>query len=252
MLAGARVILVGSLSPLGLEIADRLSHHGARVVGIDHRTGSTAPSLVSHVVADMSQAEAAEAAVDDAAAILGGLDCVVVGAAVQRRGRVWDTTDETWRAVMTGTLDTTFHTLRRSLQVLRRGGAVVAISSVNADLAHPASAAYAASKGAINALVRQSALDSAPRGIRVNAVAPSAVDGPAGTHAGYPMGRTVSAREVADTIAFLASPLAAGITGVVLPVDGGLSITSAAAMTRDSFVAELADGANAFGDGRRG
>jgi len=249
MLSGARVVLVGSMSPLGMEIAARLAGYGAAVVGIDHRSGPTSTALRAHVVADASDQHEAERGIDAAVTALGGIDALVLGAAAQHRGRSWETDESTWRSVMAGTLDTSFFALRYGLRLLTSGGSVVAISSVNADLAHPGMAAYAAAKGAVNALVRQAALDCAPRGIRVNAVAPGLVDAPDEQAMGYPMGRTVTSREVADAIAFLASSLASGITGVVVPVDGGLSITSPVAVVRPSAVAELSEGARQFDTG---
>jgi NAD(P)-dependent dehydrogenase (short-subunit alcohol dehydrogenase family) len=127
---------------------------------------------------------------------------------------------------------------------MRRGGAIVALSSVNATLAAPGVAAYAASKGAVEGLVRQLALDQAARGIRVNAVAPGLIDtgqlaggGEAGK--GYPRGSAVTADEVAQAVLFLASPSSSGITGVVLPVDAGLGITSPATFLREDLLDRL-------------
>ncbi|ACQ82180.1 short-chain dehydrogenase/reductase SDR [Beutenbergia cavernae DSM 12333] len=247
LLAGRRAVVVGTRSRIGATIVAALVEHGARVVGVDReapRDDAEAPPFERHVVADMSTASGADAAFTAAVDHLGGLDLVVSGAAVQRGGRLWETGEDTWRAVLGGTLDTAFHTMRAGLLHLRRGGALVAVSSVNADVVHPANAAYAASKGAVNTLVRQAALDCAPRGIRVNAVAPALVDGdPERSSYGYPMGRTVTSREVADAVVLLASPLASGITGVVLPVDAGLSGTSAVAMSRPEMLEKLRVGA---------
>ena len=243
LLTARRLAVVGTLSPLGRRLVARLAEHGARVVGIDHVADSPAAELEQHLVADMSDAQAAENGLRAAVEHLGGLDGIVLGAAVQRGGRVWETDEETWRAVLTGTLDTAFHGMRSGLRLLGRGGSLVAISSVNAVLAHPANAAYAAAKGAVDTLVRQASLDAAPRGIRVNAVAPALVDGPAEATGGYPWGSTPTSEHVADAVAFLLSELAGGITGAVLPVDGGLSITSPATFARPALRAKLEEGA---------
>ena len=92
--------------------------------------------------------------------------------------------------------------------------------------------AYAAAKSGLEGLVRQLALEYGPRGIRVNAVAPGMI-GPTGVPdaaAGYPLGRIGTPEEVAQAVHFLAG--ATFVTGVVLPVDGGLSIASPAAFLR--------------------
>ncbi|HXA59518.1 MAG TPA: SDR family oxidoreductase [Streptosporangiaceae bacterium] len=231
-----RAVIVGSGSVVAQRVIEALAARGAEVAGIDI-TVFDHPALRASLVADMSDEREADAAVDEAAAVLGGLDVLVTGAANQQYERLGATTARSFREVVTGTLDTTFFAMRAALRHLGPGGAIVAISSVNAYLAHPGASAYAASKGAINALVTQAALDYAPRGIRVNAVAPALIDGFPDTDlaAGYPMGRTPTSREVADAVAFLASPQASGITGVILPVDAGLSITSPAALLRPAL-----------------
>jgi meso-butanediol dehydrogenase/(S,S)-butanediol dehydrogenase/diacetyl reductase len=95
----------------------------------------------------------------------------------------------------------------------------------------------------VEALVRQVALDYGARGIRVNAVAPGMVGGERLPDAagGYPIGRTLRPDEVAAAVHFLASEAASGITGVVLPVDGGLSIASPAAFVRADLRQRLAE-----------
>ena len=112
-------------------------------------------------------------------------------------------------------------------------GAVVNLASQAALVSLPAQAAYTASKGAVAALTRSLAIDWAPAGVRVNAVAPGFTLTPmtqdffenktfvAAATKRIPLGRVLQAEEIAGAIVFLASPLASAITGVVLPVDGG-------------------------------
>lgn len=230
MLEHRRAVVIGTQSPLGALICRALADEGADVVGIDHRPDRPIePSLRDHIVADMTDTNAAKAAIRQAGEVLGAIDAVVSGAAVQRGGAVWEMDDEDWNAVISGTLTTTRNALRFALPVMTKGGAIVALSSVNATLHHPHISAYSAAKGAVDALVRQTALDVAPRGIRVNAVAPAYVDGDAHIAAhGYPLGYTPTSAHVAGAVAFLLSERAAGITGVILPVDAGLSTVSAA------------------------
>jgi NAD(P)-dependent dehydrogenase (short-subunit alcohol dehydrogenase family) len=131
---------------------------------------------------------------------------------------------------------------RAALPLLPTGGAVVAVSSVNAFLAAPGVPAYAAAKAGLEGLVRQLALEYGPRGIRVNAVAPGMIGGDsiADAAAGYPLGRTGTPDEVAEAVLFLAG--AGFVTGAVLPVDGGLSIASPAAFLRADLLKRWATG----------
>ena len=104
---------------------------------------------------------------------------------------ITDTTDEQWQSAMAATLGTAFAVSRAALPLMRPGGAIVAVSSVNGTLAAPGVPAYAAAKSGLEGLVRQLALEYGPRGIRVNAVAPGMI-GPTGVPdaaAGYPLGR---------------------------------------------------------------
>jgi meso-butanediol dehydrogenase/(S,S)-butanediol dehydrogenase/diacetyl reductase len=237
-----RVLLVGASTPIGRAIAARFAAAGDRVVGYGLEPAGE-PSLVADLVGDCSTADGAAAAVEAARERLGGLDVLVAAAGAMPIAPAHRTSDEQWRAALTGCLDTLFFPLRAALPLLPAGGAVVAVSSVNAFLAAPWVAAYAAAKGAVEALVRQVALDYGARGIRVNAVAPGIVGGERLPDAagGYPIARTLRPEEVAAAVHFLASEAASGITGVVLPVDGGLSIASPAAYVRADLRQRLAE-----------
>jgi NAD(P)-dependent dehydrogenase (short-subunit alcohol dehydrogenase family) len=237
-----RVLLIGASTPIGRAIAVRFATAGDRVVGYGLEPANE-PSLLADLTGDCATADGARSAVETARQWLGGLDVLVAAAGAMPIASAHQTTDEQWRAAFAGTLDTLFFPLREALPSLPAGGAVVAVSSVNAFLAAPWVAAYAAAKGGVEALVRQVSLDYAARGIRVNAVAPGLVGGERLPDAagGYPMGRTLRPEEIAEAVYFLASGAASGITGVVLPVDGGLSIASPAAFARVDLRQRLAE-----------
>jgi NAD(P)-dependent dehydrogenase (short-subunit alcohol dehydrogenase family) len=134
---------------------------------------------------------------------------------------------------LTGTFNVTDPVLRRMRE--RRSGTIIFIASVNA-LLHVGNPAYSAAKAGMLAYCRAIAVEDGANGIRANAICPGSVLTNAWQHRlerdpgildatarFYPLGRLVEPREVADAALFLASPLASGITGVALPVDGGLT-----------------------------
>lgn len=236
-----RVLLIGASTPIGRAIAVRFAAAGDRVVGYGLEPAGGA-GLLADLTGDCGTADGARTAVEETRRRLGGLDVLVAAAGAMPIAPAHETTDEQWRAALAGCLDTLFFPLRAALPLLPSGGSVVAVSSVNAFLAAPWVAAYAAAKGAVEALVRQVSLDYAARGVRVNAVAPGMVGGETLPDAagGYPIGRTLRPAEVAEAVHFLASGAASGITGVVLPVDGGLSVASPATFARADLRQRLA------------
>jgi NAD(P)-dependent dehydrogenase (short-subunit alcohol dehydrogenase family) len=126
------------------------------------------------------------------------------------------------------------------------GGVFVNISSVNGSIANPSFVAYATSKSALNGLTRNIALDYGPKGIRANAIAPGAIFSPSavarldGEEANsirdnYPIGRWGAPEDVANAALYLASDEASFVTGIVLTVDGGLTIQTPEGAVRKSF-----------------
>lgn len=219
MTSARGVLVVGDSSPIGQAISRRFAESGDTVVGFAKET------------LDCSTASGASAAVSAVLDAAGRIDVVVLAAAVMPVAPLTETTDEQWKAAHDAILGTAFAVTRAALPLLGDGSAIVAVSSVNAFLAAPGVPAYAAAKAGLEGLVRQLALEYGPRGVRVNAVAPGMIGSSVpDAAAGYPLGRTGTPEEVADAVHFLAG--AGFVTGVVLPVDGGLSIASPAAFLR--------------------
>lgn len=230
-MTGRGVLVVGSSSDIGLAIGRAFTARGDRVAGVslDRHTDA---AFTETIAADCADPAAATIAVESAHHLLGRLDVVVLAAAAQPVAAAADTTDEQWRAAVGSTLDSAFFVARAALRLLPSGGAIVAVSSVNATLAAPGLPGYAAAKAGVEGLVRQLALEYGPAGVRVNAVAPGMIGG-AGlpeVAEGYPLRRVGRPDEVAAAVVFLAG--AGFVTGAVLPVDGGLSIASPAAWLR--------------------
>lgn len=237
-LAGARALVTGAGGGIGGGVADELRRHGARVAGID----LTAGELAEWVAADLRHPDAAGRAVEACLAQLDGLDIVVNVAGGSGRsqgdGPVENISDAGWDYVMDTNLRSTFHICRAAVPHLGPGSAVVNVTSVLGLVGGAAGLfdthAYAAAKGAIISLTRAMAVTYAPRGIRVNALAPGLVRTPMSARAqtspevlaeaaGRQLltGPLIDAAQVASAAVFLASPASGAVTGVVLPVDGG-------------------------------
>lgn len=252
---GKVAIVAGGGSGIGRAVVERLAAGGASVVfcsNDESQVETTQAELaarglpVTGVVADVSRSSDVESFVGEAGERHGGLDVVVNSAGIQAYGTVEETTEELWDRVLAVNLKAMYLVAHFAVPHLRArgGGAIVNVSSVQAFVVQDRVAAYAASKGGVNALTKAMAVDHARDNIRVNVICPGSVDTPmlrygADLHRGersaddliaewgrsHPLGRVARPAEVAELAAFLASDRASFITGSEHRVDGGLLAT---------------------------
>ncbi|MGW3654570.1 SDR family NAD(P)-dependent oxidoreductase [Streptomyces sp. NPDC005151] len=241
---GMSALVTGGASGIGAAVATLLLERGARVAVLDRETAG-APEGTLAVKADVTDDDAVREAVDRAAAELGSLHTVVSNAGIGSIGTVEDNADDEWTRVLDINVLGMVRTARHALPHLRRAAAdrpgAVSIThtcSIAATAGLPQRALYSASKGAVLSLTLAMAADHVREGVRVNCVNPGTADTPwigrllgqaddpaaerAALDARQPLGRLVSADEVAAAIVYLASPAAASVTGTALAVDGGM------------------------------
>ena len=245
---GKAALVVGGASGLGEACARRLAAEGARVAILDMdegRGGALAEELRQSGracvfapvdVTDNASVEAATTAVRQS---LDGLDIAVNSAGIA--GDIAPLAEypvDGWDRVIAVNLTGVFHCMRAQLQAMiaRGGGSIVNLSSVNVVATFPMIPAYVAAKHAIVGLTRAAALENGPRGIRVNAVAPTVVKTPmtaptmpddmlAELATRHALQRLPQADEIAAAVSFLASDDAGFLTGTVQVVDGGYSLS---------------------------
>jgi NAD(P)-dependent dehydrogenase (short-subunit alcohol dehydrogenase family) len=236
---GIAALVTGGASGIGLATAQRLGRDGARVAVLD--VAASGPPEFEYVRADVTDDAAVRAAVERAVAALGGLDVLVNNAGIGAQGGIESNDDTEWRRVLDVNVMGLVRVTRAALPHLRRSraAAIVNTCSIAATAGLPNRVLYSASKGAVLSLTQAMAADLIAEGIRVNAVNPGTADTPwvgrlldsaddpaaerAALEARQPHGRLVSADEVAEAIAYLASPAAGSTTGTSLAVDGGMA-----------------------------
>jgi len=249
-LAGEVSVVTGGASGLGEAIARRFAEEGAKVVIADiDEVG--ARRVVDAIEDEGGAAEVATldvtherdvaALVDDVLERHRRLDTLVCSAAVETRASVVDCTDDDWQRVVDVNLKGPFLCMKHAIPaiVASGGGSVILMGSVLGAIGSPGYAAYCASKGGLENLAKQAAIEHAADGVRVNVIAPAACEAglflkviqeapdpesiKAFVAARTPMGRLGSIEDVTATALYLATDASAYVSGAVIPLDGGLA-----------------------------
>lgn len=244
---GKVVVITGASSGIGEGTARAFSDAGARVFGLVRRQEALKAARAQHpriswLLADVSDAAQVRSAVESVASEAGRLDILVNNAGVFYPGPIEGATEESIRSHVAVNVVGPVFALQAALPALKASrGSVVNISSAAGHRPTPGASVYAATKAAVESLTVCWAAELAPHGVRVNAVAPGPVDTAVFEKAGFPpdaipavkesfiklvpLGRMGSVDEVARWILAIAAPDASWVTGQVLSIDGGMSLT---------------------------
>lgn len=244
MSGGNVVIVTGAAAGVGAEVVQVLRAAGTRVVAVDHdaavATVFASDDGVAPLQGDVSQPATAQRAAALALDRFGRIDGLVNNAARFLFKPLLDTGVDEWDALFAVNVRGMMLCCQAVLPhfIARQGGAIVNVASISGLCGMANQVAYGATKGAIVMLTKALAIEQAPHFVRVNAVAPGAIDtgfvqkatGLQGAEyaalaeqiaAAHPLGRMARPVEVAEAIRYLLSPAAGFITGTVLPIDGG-------------------------------
>ncbi len=238
-LTGKVAVVTGAARGIGHATATLLRERGAQVVASDRspQVNELNARDMATFVGDVGNETDARATMELAVQRFGRLDILVNNAGRTLNTPLVDTTVEDWDAVLTTNARGNFLQAREAVKVMLahgQGGAIVSVASVSSVVAFKTQAAYAASKGALAQLTRVIAVEYGEHGIRANAVLPGVVNTDimegivdngremlASFGSQHPLGRIGQPDEIAEVIAFLASPASSFMTGALVLVDGG-------------------------------
>jgi 3-oxoacyl-[acyl-carrier protein] reductase len=243
-LSGTAALVTGASGTIGAGIARRFADAGSAVAVHYRRDRAGADAVVAEIEtaggtaaafgADLSDDAACHGLVRAAAEWAGRLDTLVNNAGIQPVEALPGMSADSWRTMLEVNVNSAFSCTQAAAEVMTDGhGVIVHIASIEATQPAPGHAHYSSAKAALVMHARAAALEYGPRGIRVNAVSPGlvdrdglAADWPEGVrrwHDAAPLSRLGTPSDVGNACVFLASPLAAWITGQNLVVDGGVS-----------------------------
>ena len=236
-MSGKAGLITGAAGGIGRAVAATLVDSGAEVLLVD-RDGPALKAAARELLAkayivDLALNGAPESAVDRVVVAWGRIDFLVNAAGVQARGRAVELSDEDWERLHAVNLRAVFRACRAAAPRMMEESAILNVASISSTVGVPGIVAYGAMKGGVVQLTKGLAVELAPYGVRVNAVAPGYVstamteelwrdeDRRAQVTARIPLGRFASPEEISPAALFLLSPAAGYITGEVLHVDGG-------------------------------
>ncbi|HET9977173.1 MAG TPA: 3-oxoacyl-ACP reductase FabG [Burkholderiaceae bacterium] len=238
---GQVALVTGASRGIGRAIALALAERGAKVIGTATTESGAAgirEALAAHggdgIVLDVTDASALDAAIDAIVKQHGAIHILVNNAGITRDGLAMRMKDDDWDAVLDTNLKAVFRASRAVMRTMmkQRYGRIVNITSVVGASGNPGQANYAAAKAGVAGMTRALARELGSRGVTVNCVAPGFIATDmtaelpeaqkAALLAQIPLGRLGEAKEIADAVAFLASPEAGYITGSELHVNGGM------------------------------
>ena len=250
---GKKVVVTGASSGIGRATALKFAENGAIVIAVGRKQDALnllqkeakeKNGIIEIVIADVRETSHVDKLVTDKIENSGGIDVLVNAAGIIKNGSIETTTLEDWDTMLNINLRAIFYLMQKCVPYLEKNkGNIVNVSSVTGLRAFPGVLAYCVSKAATDQLTRCSALELAPKGVRVNAVNPGVVvtnlhkrGGMADTNydsfrqptnTTHPLGRVGETGEVAELIYFLASDKASWITGATYEIDGGRAQTCA-------------------------
>ena len=244
-------VVTGASSGIGRASAKVFAQNGFSVVAVGRAekelselVRSCAPATVKIQLADVTESSQIDRIVSDTLAHLGRIDVLVNSAGIISNGTIETTPLDEWDKMMTINLRSVFQLSEKCVpHLIKSKGSIVNVSSVAGTRAFPNLLAYCVSKAAIDQFTRCTALELAPKGVRVNAVNPGVVVTNIHKRGGmdessydaflehskttHPIGRVGTAEEVAELMYFLASDKAGWITGATYEIDGGRALTCA-------------------------